>query len=144
MTNKGVTADERRYGAQFIADFAAGMDSQMPTRCWWVSRRADKRPRWACATSDMPRSVDGQPSATRRIVVRALKEQADGDAGRGAATNAQAPSAVRTRRVSDGDAQEANLQHRERWLRHLRLGGTLSALDSYRRDTDRYVVGGAA
>ena len=40
------------------------------------------------------------------------------------------------------DAQESNLQHRERWLRHLRLERNLSrnTLDSYRRDTDRYLA----
>src|SRR5699024_12605530 len=52
-----------------------------------------------------------------------------------------------TRRSSDlasvtADAHEANLQHRERWLRHLRLERNLSrnTLDSYRRDTDRYLA----
>ena len=98
VTNKGVTADESGYGAQFIADFAAGMDSQMPGAVLvGESGSADKKAALGIVRNERAyveklSTVDNvQRSAGRITVVRALKEQADGDAGHyGAATNAKA------------------------------------------------------
>ena len=98
VTNKGVTADESGYGAQFIADFAAGLDSQMPGAVLvGESGSADKKAalgivRNERAYAEKLSTVDNvQRSAGRITAVRALKEQAGGDAGHyGAATNAKA------------------------------------------------------
>ncbi|WOH93596.1 copper transporter [Corynebacterium urealyticum] len=98
VTNKGVTADESGYGAQFIADFASGVDSQMPGAVLvGESGSADKKAalgivRNERAYAEKLSTVDNvQRSAGRITAVRALKEQAGGDAGHyGAATNAKA------------------------------------------------------
>lgn len=98
VTNKGVTADESGYGAQFIADFAAGMDSQIPGAVLvGESGSADKKAalgivRNERAYAEKLSTVDNvQRSAGRITAVRALKEQAEGEAGHyGAATNAKA------------------------------------------------------
>ena len=98
VTNKGVTADESGYGAQFIADFAAGMDSQVPGAVLvGESGSGDKKAalgivRNERAYAEKLSTVDNvQRSAGRITAVRALKEQAGGDAGHyGAATNAKA------------------------------------------------------
>lgn len=98
VTNKGVTADESGYGAQFIADFAAGVDSQVPGAVLvGESGSGDKKAalgivRNERAYAEKLSTVDNvQRSAGRITAVRALKEQAGGDAGHyGAATNAKA------------------------------------------------------
>ena len=98
VTNKGVTADESGYGAQFIADFAAGVDSQVPGAVLvGESGSGDKKAalgivRNERAYAEKLSTVDNvQRSAGHITAVRALKEQAGGDAGHyGAATNAKA------------------------------------------------------
>lgn len=98
VTNKGATADESGYGAQFIADFAAGVDSQVPGAVLvGESGSGDKKAalgivRNERAYAEKLSTVDNvQRSAGRITAVRALKEQAGGDAGHyGAATNAKA------------------------------------------------------
>lgn len=98
VTNKGVTADESGYGAQFIADFAAGVDSQVPGAVLvGESGSGDKKAALGIARNERAyaeklSTVDNvQRSAGRITAVRALKEQAGGDAGHyGAATNAKA------------------------------------------------------
>lgn len=98
VTNEGVVADDSGYGAQFMADFAAGIDSQVPGAVLvGEDGSADRGAALGIVRNERSyaenlSTVDNvQRSAGRITAIRALKEQAGGGAGHyGAGTNAKA------------------------------------------------------